>query len=408
MTATPTMCWQISVLRRCEELADEAREVPPGDERGPGNSEYDEAGKRFDETPPNDGEANFNGRGTGEAPPNDGNGECDENGDRFNEVPPNEGEATWKSKSNRSGAYPILLNAKASWNLIHWMRFQRTSRPPSRRSLISSNARPHWPHAPPWRTVGGGAGMCKRLQGRHALRPDRPRFPCRAKSGERKSQTDKHFGEGVRRYEREQTKILRPKKRKYLAALANWDGRTKGNRKRDRFGAKKGKDTADLEKKRLDHEAMQPIAPRIPRLLYEDATSEELAYQLSQGWPAGAIMSSEGGAVFGSHSMQAENVTRCLSLWNGLWSGERHVHSRRTQLRASLSRTRASRFTSRCKRRCCGNSLSEPAALQRGRASSRAASSPTLKAPSGHAYTRRRQKDGHNSPGSFARPKRCC
>ncbi len=29
--------------------------------------------------------------------------------------------------------------------------------------------------------------------------------------------------------------------------------------------------------------------------------------------------------------MQAENVTRCLSLWNGLWSGERHVHSRRTQ-----------------------------------------------------------------------------
>jgi putative DNA primase/helicase len=41
-------------------------------------------------------------------------------------------------------------------------------------------------------------------------------------------------------------------------------------------------------------------------------------------------MSSEGGAVFGGHSMQAENVTRCLSLLNSLWSGERHTTSRRT------------------------------------------------------------------------------
>ncbi len=49
-----------------------------------------------------------------------------------------------------------------------------------------------------------------------------------AKSGERKSQLDKHFGEGVRRYEREQTEIHRPKKREYLAALANWEARKEG------------------------------------------------------------------------------------------------------------------------------------------------------------------------------------
>jgi putative DNA primase/helicase len=68
----------------------------------------------------------------------------------------------------------------------------------------------------------------------------------------------------------------------------------------------------------------------MPRLIYEDVTSEELAYQLSKGWPSAGIMSSEGGVVFGGHSMQAENVTRYLSLLNGLWSGEQHVHSRRT------------------------------------------------------------------------------
>ncbi len=156
-------------------------------------------------------------------------------------------------------------------------------------------------------------------------------FLAIARSGERKSQVDKHFGEGVRRYEREQAEILLPKKREYQAMLASWETRRKGIESAIVSAIKKGEDTAELEKKRLSIEAGQPIAPRIPRLLYEDVTSEELAYQLSQGWPAGAIMSSEGGAVFGSHSMQTENVTRCLSLWNGLWSGERHVHSRRTQ-----------------------------------------------------------------------------
>jgi putative DNA primase/helicase len=42
----------IDALRR---LAEEARAAPPSDD--PGNGEYDEAGKRFDETPPNEGEA---------------------------------------------------------------------------------------------------------------------------------------------------------------------------------------------------------------------------------------------------------------------------------------------------------------------------------------------------------------
>ena len=37
----------------------------------PGNTEYDEAGKRFDEVPPNEGEAP-NGQDTGDASPNEG------------------------------------------------------------------------------------------------------------------------------------------------------------------------------------------------------------------------------------------------------------------------------------------------------------------------------------------------
>jgi hypothetical protein len=75
-----------------------------------------------------------------------------------------------------------------------------------------------------------------------------------AKSGERKSQLDKHFGEGVRRYEREQTEIHRPKKREHLAALANWEARRKGIEHAIASAAKKGDDTAELEKKRQDLE----------------------------------------------------------------------------------------------------------------------------------------------------------
>ena len=151
-----------------------------------------------------------------------------------------------------------------------------------------------------------------------------------AKSGERKGQTDKHFGEGVKRYQSEQTEAVMPKKREYQAAQANWDAIRKGIEQAILAATKNSKGTADLEKQRLDHEATQPVAPRMPRLIYEDVTSEELAYQLSKGWPSAGIMSSEGGVVFGGHSMQAENVTRYLSLLNGLWSGEQHVHSRRT------------------------------------------------------------------------------
>ena len=155
-------------------------------------------------------------------------------------------------------------------------------------------------------------------------------FLAVAKSGERKSQIDKHFGEGVRRYEREQTEILRPKKREYLAALANWDGRTKGNRKRNRLGGEKrqrhGRLGEEAAGSRGDaaHRAPHPTPP------LRGCDIRGTCLSAVKGWPAGGIMSSEGGAVFGSHSMQAENVTRCLSLWNGLWSGERHVHSRRT------------------------------------------------------------------------------
>lgn len=151
-----------------------------------------------------------------------------------------------------------------------------------------------------------------------------------AKSGERKSQVDKLLGGGIISYDREQADLFAPKKREYASALSSWELRKKGIENAIASAAKKGEDTTELEKKRQDHEATRPIAPRVPRLLYEDVTSEELAFQLSTGWPSAAIMCSEGGAVLGSHAMQTENVTKHFSLLNRLWSGERHVHSRRT------------------------------------------------------------------------------
>jgi hypothetical protein len=55
-------------IEELQKLLDEARDLPPGDaddDPGAGNSEGDETGKRFDEAPPNEGEAP-NGHDTGE------------------------------------------------------------------------------------------------------------------------------------------------------------------------------------------------------------------------------------------------------------------------------------------------------------------------------------------------------
>ena len=80
--------------------------------------------------------------------------------------------------------------------------------------------------------------------------------------------------------------------------------------------------------KKLDRN--EPRPPRIPRLIYGDATPEALTYDLAKKWPSGGVISSEAGAVFGGHGMGADSVMRNLATLNQLWDGVPISTSRRT------------------------------------------------------------------------------
>jgi putative DNA primase/helicase len=68
-------------------------------------------------------------------------------------------------------------------------------------------------------------------------------------------------------------------------------------------------------------EKSKPMPPRIARIIYADATQEKLLRCLATGWPSAAIVSSEGGAVFGAHAMGRDSVMRTLGALNVLWDG---------------------------------------------------------------------------------------
>ena len=151
-----------------------------------------------------------------------------------------------------------------------------------------------------------------------------------ADSGERKSTVDKCFTETLRAYETEQAEAAKPKLAMYHADLEAWDAKRQGLKDKLRQLAKEGKLTHEVEAALRTLQAEQPEKPRIPRLLYQDATPESLACNLATGWPAGGVLSAEGGAVLGAHGMQRETALRNLALLNTLWDGGIHRVDRKT------------------------------------------------------------------------------
>jgi putative DNA primase/helicase len=150
-----------------------------------------------------------------------------------------------------------------------------------------------------------------------------------ADSGERKSTCDAFFTAPIRDWEKAQAEAAKPALREYEAALAAWNSEREGILAALREAGRKGKPTDHLRRDLAQHQQNKPEPPRIPRLLYADATPEALAYGLTR-WPAAGVVSAEGGAVFGAHAMGKESVMRNLALLNQLWDGASLTVDRRT------------------------------------------------------------------------------
>ena len=74
----------------------------------------------------------------------------------------------------------------------------------------------------------------------------------------------------------------------------------------------------------------KPEPPRVPRIIYGDATPAALKYNLAKGWPSGAVVSSEGGIVFGGHGMKRDSAMENLATLNQLWDGADQPTERRS------------------------------------------------------------------------------
>lgn len=147
-----------------------------------------------------------------------------------------------------------------------------------------------------------------------------------AESGERKSTLDGHFSKPIHDYEKKQAADAEAELKEYVADFAHWAATKKGleqaaTRKAENSD-KVQNDAKDLRQRLRDHEQQKPAAPVIPRLIYRDATPEALLHGIAKEWPSVALMSSEGGIVFGGHGMSKESLTRNLATINELWDGK--------------------------------------------------------------------------------------
>lgn len=151
-----------------------------------------------------------------------------------------------------------------------------------------------------------------------------------ADSGERKSTCDGFFTKPIRDYEEAQAEAAKPTLKHHKAEVEGWEAKRSGVKDKIRQLAKDNKPTTGMESALHDLEHDKPEPPRIPRLLYADATPEALAYGLAKQWPSAGVVSAEAGIVFGSHGMGKDSVMRNLALLNQLWDGTSLTIDRRT------------------------------------------------------------------------------
>ena len=149
-------------------------------------------------------------------------------------------------------------------------------------------------------------------------------------SGERKSTTDGFFTRAIRDFEAAQAEAAKPALADYKAAIEAWEAKRGGIKEKIRELAKGGRPTGEMESALRDLERDKPQRPRVPSMIYTDITQEELGYRLANEWPSASIISSEAGAVFGSHGMSKDSAMRFLSTLNLLWDGTCIGSSRRT------------------------------------------------------------------------------
>jgi len=152
-----------------------------------------------------------------------------------------------------------------------------------------------------------------------------------ADSGERKSTCDQYFMEPIKRYEEEQRKSMEKEVDEYNKKNGIWESKFNGLKDSIRNLSKRGESTDEVESEIDKHMEDKPKEPKIPQLIYVDITPEALAWNLKEKWSSAALITSEGGQIFGSHGMKEDSIMNYLTTLNQIWDGGDVRVSRRTK-----------------------------------------------------------------------------
>ena len=150
-----------------------------------------------------------------------------------------------------------------------------------------------------------------------------------ADSGERKSTCDKFFIDPIRAWQAGEAQRLEAQIKAFKAQYAGWKAEVEGLESLVKSEARKRKPTTNLQGELAEVMSRQPVPPKVPDLLYADATPEALGHGLTK-WPSAGLMAHEGGVVFGGHAMSADAAMRNFALLDSLWDGMPHQVRRRT------------------------------------------------------------------------------
>jgi putative DNA primase/helicase len=142
-----------------------------------------------------------------------------------------------------------------------------------------------------------------------------------ADSGERKSSCDGYFTKAIREYEARERDRAVPLIQAFETDLDAWKAQRSGIQEKIKFLSKEGKPTNVQIDQLHDLDRDKPKAPRVPRLIYSDASPEGLALELVKSWPSGGILSTEAGVVLGGYGMGKDVAMRNMARLNQLWDG---------------------------------------------------------------------------------------
>jgi len=132
-----------------------------------------------------------------------------------------------------------------------------------------------------------------------------------AESGERKTTNDKMFLKPVHEFESEAEEKGKAAMQKYRREVQFWKQKSK----------KEIEDGVKNKQQEIEEEIEEPEQPKIPHLIYQDATPEALLWELHTAWRSGGVITSEGSFVIGSHGMRQDSLQKNLATYNQLWDG---------------------------------------------------------------------------------------